>query len=555
MAPIGALVPALAVATVKATGLLIAAFAVTTSMKRRSAAVRHAVWTAALAATVLLPIAGTTLPPLPIPVLAAPVTDTVPRPAATLRLSVPAHSVAGAHTAAVPRSPGRVAGGLAWMDAAVLAWLTGALVLVLRTCGGAVGVRRLARRARPATDARVIRRVGSLSCRLGVRRRVAARVSPGEWIPMARGVLRPALLLPAAVTTWSDARLDRVLLHELAHVARLDVVSHLVARLAVALFWFNPLVWLAARQARFERERACDDVVLASGTSPSSYAEDLLALATSLAMPSCGGAAMAMAGRAPLQRRIAAILVEGNVNRNRLSRSAAVALVTAILAVTPLIGAARLVAGTPSALPPLAAALALPVPPSPITKPSWEGASKSNDARPRVTGTAQAPAVAPAQAPTQLAAQAPGPRPPVDFSGRWIPDDADRVQAWFVVGLTRHPGSGMTITQDATTLTLHTSFPSIQGHERTAVYRLDGTESTTNLGPFGIINGPETSRARWDGDRLVITTTRPNSDRELQETYSMDGGQLTIECVTPTYREVRRFHRKDGDREKGAGRD
>lgn len=57
-----------------------------------------------------------------------------------------------------------------------------------------------------------------------------------------------------------------MLLHEFAHVLRRDGLVQFLARIALALFWFNPLAWYATRRMLVERERACDDLVLRAGT-------------------------------------------------------------------------------------------------------------------------------------------------------------------------------------------------------------------------------------------------------------------------------------------------
>ena len=103
-----------------------------------------------------------------------------------------------------------------------------------------------------------------------------------------------------------------MLLHELAHVKRRDCLTHVLAQAACAFHWFNPLAWLAVKRARTERERACDDLVLACGTRGSDYADQLLEMARVLRgdrFPALlGGASLAMAHRSQLEGRLIAIL-------------------------------------------------------------------------------------------------------------------------------------------------------------------------------------------------------------------------------------------------------
>jgi hypothetical protein len=94
------------------------------------------------------------------------------------------------------------------------------------------------------------------------------------------------------------------------------------------------------------------------------------------------------------------------------------------------------------------------------------------------------------------------------------------------------PATAMTIKQTPTELTMDRT--TAQGAQ-TAVYKLDGSESTNTIGP-----GPATSKAAWDGARLVITTTQTVQGRggeitiNSKEIYSVQGPTLTIETTRTT---------------------
>jgi len=138
-------------------------------------------------------------------------------------------------------------------------------------------------------------------------RRVTALTSPQVTSPVTSGVLRPVVLLPQDVSTWSASQRRDALVHELSHVARFDWGFQVVALLACALHWFNPLVWRAARALQLEAERACDERVIELGGNPYDYAEQLVSLTRE-----CEGhnlrPALAMANTTCLGSRIRALL-------------------------------------------------------------------------------------------------------------------------------------------------------------------------------------------------------------------------------------------------------
>ena len=167
-------------------------------------------------------------------------------------------------------------------------------------------------------------------------------------MPVTCGLLRPAILLPAGAREWAPERLRMALLHESAHVERGDVATQSMARLACALYWWNPLVWMAWREFLKERERAADDAVLAGGLRASDYAGLLLEMAQ--APETAVAASVPMARKSQLEGRLTAILDSG-VRRGALGRRAQWAAVAAAVVLAVPFGAVRAQAPAHTAVP------------------------------------------------------------------------------------------------------------------------------------------------------------------------------------------------------------
>ncbi|CAD75235.1 probable penicillin resistance regulatory protein [Rhodopirellula baltica SH 1] len=153
-------------------------------------------------------------------------------------------------------------------------------------------------------------------------------------MPCAAGIFRPVILLPTECLTWPQERLRSVLLHELAHVVRRDLLTQSLAEICRAVYWFNPFVWLAVARLHVEREQACDDHVLRSGVVASEYAETLLDVARDYRR-SHHAIGLAMARPNALQQRIVSLL---DATRSRIAVNRSVAL-GVLVAITMISGA------------------------------------------------------------------------------------------------------------------------------------------------------------------------------------------------------------------------
>jgi beta-lactamase regulating signal transducer with metallopeptidase domain len=136
---------------------------------------------------------------------------------------------------------------------------------------------------------------------MGWRDGVELRVLPGLAGPVAVGVLRPVIYLPEQQVAWPDEVREAVLKHEMCHHARRDPLWHLLAAVACAVHWFNPLVRWVARRFAMQCEFACDAAVLESGVGVRRYVDVLCDLAWSGAPPV---AAVAMSRKGALEARV-----------------------------------------------------------------------------------------------------------------------------------------------------------------------------------------------------------------------------------------------------------
>ena len=318
----------------KTSMVVVAAGVLSLALRRQAAACSHVLWTAALTLCVLMPLAVLLLPSHS--AIAMPIAPALP----------------------LPRVPGRK-----WEGAVVALWLVGASFVLLRELIATIGLARWRRHASPLTSTHwsaTLARIGFDCRRLRVleSRHIA---SPCTW-----GVMRPVLLLPTSGDAWPESARRAALLHELGHIERRDALSILVARLACALYWYNPLVWIAAERIRSLQERACDDAVLRAGATPSDYAQFLLDVAadtsgaTRLARASIG-----MTYGSSLRARIVAIL-DPQATRSRPRRIRVVAMCASLFVFTILLATITVAVEPPPAQTP--ALPETPVTPStPIT--------------------------------------------------------------------------------------------------------------------------------------------------------------------------------------------
>jgi len=310
--------------TIKISLIVLAALVATALMHRRSAAMRHFVLVAALACAAATPAVRLVVPAWQ----SASRMQLIDRPLAVFddggvtsaNVAVPASAHAFSIRSLIP--------------ALGTIWIAGVLVTVFTLLLGFVRLFCIALRATTVVDGPWHRAASDLARAYGLQRvpmllQTDHGSALGTW-----GLRRPKILLPADAQSWPAERVRIVLGHEFAHVRRRDWIVQTVAELLCAIYWFNPLVWIAARRIRLESERACDDAVLARGVEGETYASELIDLVRACRPdPLLLAPTATIARPSSLERRIRAML-NGTLNRDPRTRSASIAAALVLAAVT-----------------------------------------------------------------------------------------------------------------------------------------------------------------------------------------------------------------------------
>jgi beta-lactamase regulating signal transducer with metallopeptidase domain len=347
---------ALAFISLKGAAAVAAAALMSLALRRARASVRHTLWCVALCGLLLMPLLSYAVSGWQLALLPAE-TFATPAPAGPRELSPSPVAVATGGGAPVDssfeagtRAGARESSAPVWPSALLLLWLAGAAAVTLRLFVGLACARRLARQSVALRGEPWESLTATLSARLGLARAVPVLLSESAVVPFTCGLFSPVLILPRGAEGWTHERRVAVLLHELAHVRRRDVLTQALAQLVCAVHWLNPLAWYAARQLRKEQEWACDERVVESGVAARDYARHLLDIARDASPAGWSATATTAMARSPhFEERLREILSHA-ARRRSASRLAAVSI-TAMLALLATLAATGLArANSPAGL-------------------------------------------------------------------------------------------------------------------------------------------------------------------------------------------------------------
>jgi beta-lactamase regulating signal transducer with metallopeptidase domain len=268
-------------------------------LRSRSAAERGMVAHFGLLALLIMPLGSMFLPQLvvEVPAMSAASVEAAP---------------AGGPAPIAPVAPTLVTGagtddGFRLLDLWPLAYGLPALLLLGVTLLAVMRLLALRTKASILVEPSWLSALAQAQRRMNFKHGTALLTSSDLQSPISWGVLRPVILLnDEALEARHEA--EAIIAHELAHVRGLDWAKLLLARIVTAIFWFNPLIWLLAREAHQLREETADDAVLEANVASADYAQ----LLVGVARHDCNGLLLGAHGVAPgkgsLSRRVRRVL-------------------------------------------------------------------------------------------------------------------------------------------------------------------------------------------------------------------------------------------------------
>ena len=229
---------------------------------------------------------------------------------------------------------GKHADGLASTIAGISPWLTafyfaGVAVMLFRLMRSFSSGHRLRRGSTVVDDNALLAMITRQARRVGLKTAPAVAFCSRVTVPTVIGILKPMILLPASLAMGlAPQQLEALLAHELAHIRRFDLVVNLLQRLIEALLFFHPAVWFVSRRVSIERERACDDTVIAAGWQRVNYADALVRMAElssalrNLQVANQATALMASGSKpSDLKRRVLRLLGHDDLPKVRLTQA------------------------------------------------------------------------------------------------------------------------------------------------------------------------------------------------------------------------------------------
>ncbi|WP_350301361.1 BlaR1 family beta-lactam sensor/signal transducer [Peribacillus frigoritolerans] len=142
-------------------------------------------------------------------------------------------------------------------------WMSGMLLFTFTMVRGWLTIRRIKNYSSPFSNQEVLVLFEECKKRLQIKKPIEIVISNRVQSPMIFGLFQTYIVLPSQHENWLSLKnYEYIFLHELNHYKNKDLLTNYMILFYQIIYWFNPLVWLAFREMRLDREIACDTSVL-----------------------------------------------------------------------------------------------------------------------------------------------------------------------------------------------------------------------------------------------------------------------------------------------------
>lgn len=197
------------------------------------------------------------------------------------------------------------------------------LILLLKLGRSYYRLKVLQRQASPVESNHVLKELQRCKASLSFKGQVRILTSEQVDMPVSFGFKWRTIVFPTNYQDWSESALTDVLLHELCHLRRNDWLTLMLSHVLCAMYWANPLIWLAQRRLLDVTESRCDQEVISLGRDQVTYAESLVGVAHSCQQSKCQPTAwlpaQAMFDKNTLKTRLNQVLKETTMKNNQIA--------------------------------------------------------------------------------------------------------------------------------------------------------------------------------------------------------------------------------------------
>lgn len=144
-------------------------------------------------------------------------------------------------------------------------WITGSFVMAALFLHAWFQLKKIKNTTTPLEDTDLLHIFERCKQHLNVSKPIIVGQSPLVKSPMTYGLFKTYVVLPTKLDEWMSTKdIKYIFMHELHHLKYKDIATNYLMIIYQILYWFNPLVWIAFKKMRMDREIACDMAVLKS---------------------------------------------------------------------------------------------------------------------------------------------------------------------------------------------------------------------------------------------------------------------------------------------------